>query len=83
MLNAYFNCDYIKCYSLLNINNLHGLEACPIWISCRPTQYRPGKAITPGGVHGLPGGGGDLVPTMSGCVCPKVKDMGSFSASRE
>ena len=28
-------------------------------------------------------GGGDLVPTMPGCVCPKVKDMGPFSASRE
>ena len=26
------------------------------------------------------GGGDDLVPTMSGCVCPKVKDMGPFSA---
>ena len=25
-----------------------------------------------------PGGGDDLVPTMSGCVCPKVKDMGPF-----
>ena len=29
------------------------------------------------------GGGGDLVPTMPGCVCPKVKDMGPFSASKE
>ena len=27
--------------------------------------------------------GGDLVPTMPGRVCPKVKDMGPFSASRE
>ena len=33
--------------------------------------------ITPGG------GGGDLVPTTRGCVCPKVKDKGPFSASRE
>ena len=24
------------------------------------------------------GGGGDLVPTMPRCACPKVKDMGSF-----
>ena len=24
------------------------------------------------------GGGGYLVPTMPGCVCPKVKDMGPF-----
>ena len=40
--------------------------------SCLPS---PGRA---GG-----GGGGDLVPTMPGCVCPKVKDMGPFSASRE
>ena len=24
------------------------------------------------------GGGGDFVPTMPGCVCPKVKDMGLF-----
>ena len=29
------------------------------------------------------GGGGDLVLTMPGCVCPKVKDMGSFFTSRE
>ena len=27
--------------------------------------------------------GGDLVPTMPGCVCPKVKDIGPFLASRE
>ena len=30
-----------------------------------------------------PGGGGDLVLTMPECVCPKVKDMGPFLASRE
>ena len=29
------------------------------------------------------GGGCDLVPTMPGCVCSKVKDMGPFLASRE
>ena len=28
-------------------------------------------------------GGGELVATMPGCVCPKVKDMGPFWASRE
>ena len=28
-------------------------------------------------------GGGDLVSTMPVCVCPKVKDMGPFSASSE
>ena len=28
------------------------------------------------------GGGRDSVVTMPGCVCPKVKDMGSFLASR-
>ena len=27
--------------------------------------------------------GGDLVSTMPVCVCPKVKDMGPFSASSE
>ena len=27
------------------------------------------------------GGGGDLVPTIPGCVCPNVKDMSPFSAS--
>ena len=27
--------------------------------------------------------GGDLVSTLPGCVCPKVKDMGPFWASRE
>ena len=32
---------------------------------------------------GAPGSGGDLVPTIPGCVCPKVKDMGPFSASRD
>ena len=26
---------------------------------------------------------GDLVPTLPGCVCLKVKEMGPFSASRE
>ena len=26
------------------------------------------------------GGGGDLAPTMPGCMCLKVKDMGPFSA---
>ena len=31
----------------------------------------------------IPGGGGDLVLTMPRCVCPKVKDMGPFWASRE
>ena len=38
-----------------------------------------------GGVQGMwaGGGGGDLVPTMPGCVCPMVKDMGPFFASRE
>ena len=29
------------------------------------------------------GGRGDLVPTMPGCLCPKVNDMGPFVASRE
>ena len=29
------------------------------------------------------GGGADLVLTLPGCVCPKVKDMGPFLASRE
>ena len=37
--------------------------------------------IDPGGGGGE--WGGDLFPTMPGCVCPKVKDMGPFSASRE
>ena len=29
------------------------------------------------------GGGGNLVLTMHVCVCPKLKDMGPFSASSE
>ena len=29
------------------------------------------------------GGGGDLVSIMPVCVCPKVKEMGSFLASSE
>ena len=36
-----------------------------------------------GGAGGGGGGEGDWVPTMPGCVCPKVKDMGPFLASRE
>ena len=36
-----------------------------------------------GGGGGGGGEGGDLVSTMPVCVCPKVKDMGSFSASSE
>ena len=31
----------------------------------------------------LGGGGGNLISIMPGCVCPKVKEMGSFSASSE
>ena len=30
-----------------------------------------------------PGGGVELVSSMPVCVCQKVKEMGSFSASRE
>ena len=37
---------------------------------------------SPAGDGGL-GGGGDLVPTMPRCLCPKVMDMGPFSASGE
>ena len=41
----------------------------------------PGR---PRGGGGRPrGGGGDLVPSVPGCVCPKVKDTGPFSASLE
>ena len=29
------------------------------------------------------GAGGDLFQTMPGCMCPKVKDIGPFSASRQ
>ena len=31
----------------------------------------------------MPGGGGDLISTMPACVCPKLKDIGPFSASSE
>ena len=34
-------------------------------------------------VSGLWARGGDLVLSLPGCVCPKVKDMGPFWASRE
>ena len=37
-----------------------------------------GEVLSRGG-----GGGGDLVSTLPGCVCGKVKDMGPFSASSE
>ena len=30
-----------------------------------------------------PGGGGDLAPSLPGCVVTKWRDMGSFRASRE
>ena len=30
-----------------------------------------------------PGGGGDFIPSLPGCVCPKVMDMGPFLASSE
>ena len=46
------------------------------------TNRNPEQLTSPW-LPGPPGGGGDLVPTMPGCVCPKVKDMGPFSASRE
>ena len=45
--------------------------------------YLPPGGGGGGGGWGGWGWGGYLVPTMSGCVCPKVKDMGHFSASRE
>ena len=38
-------------------------------------KYSNGNAFHPRG--------GDLVSNMPVCVCPKVKEMGSFSASRE
>ena len=28
-------------------------------------------------------GGGDFIPSLPGCVCPKVMDMGPFWASSE
>ena len=43
------------------------------------------KIKSPGGrtvKRGLPRGG-DLISTMPVCVCPKLKDMGPFSASSE
>ena len=36
-----------------------------------------------GAPDGAPSRGGDLVLSLPGCVCPKVKDMGPFWASRE
>ena len=48
---------------------------------CGRTTQRKGGGWTGGRAY--PGGGGDLVQTMPGCVCPKVKDMGPISASRE
>ena len=49
---------------------------------CRASMGGAGGGAGVGG-GGPGGGGGDLVPTMPGCVCPKVKDMGPFSASRK
>ena len=37
-----------------------------------------GVVLDPGG-----GGGGRLGSDFARCVCPKVKDMGPYSASRE
>ena len=38
-------------------------------------------ALSPRGYKSFPGG--NLVQTMPRCMCPKVKDIGTFSASRE
>ena len=50
-----------------------------------PTSGHRGINMSGGGEvgGGGGGGGGGLVPTMPGCVCPKVKDMGPFSAASE
>ena len=45
-------------------------------------QFYPSSTANPPPLP-LGGGGGDLVPTMPECVCPKVNDMGPFSASGE
>ena len=43
------------------------------------------EGIDPYRTRGLApgGGGGNLFLTLPGCVCPKVKDMGPFLASKE
>ena len=48
--------------------------------------YRGGGVRVTGWYRGRMGcspGGDDLVLRLPGCVCPKVKDMGPFWASRE
>ena len=34
-------------------------------------------------VHNSGGGGGDFIPSLPGCVCPKLMDMGPFRAPSE
>ena len=58
-----------KC--LLNSNNHHHKKRYKTSCVCASRTY----------IHLARGG--YLVQTMPGCVCPKVKDMGPFSASRE
>ena len=31
----------------------------------------------------VPGGGGDFIPSLPGCVCPRVNDIGPLLASSE
>ena len=56
------------------------------YIQCGPCLAGLGleeEEAGPGGGGGGGGVAGDLSSTMPGCVCPKVKDMGPFSVSRE
>ena len=45
--------------------------------------YRSTGEKEDGWSNGMRARGGDLVLSLPGCVCPKVKDMGPFWASRE
>ena len=76
------NCPPVcrNCYILLKANIMPILllpQAVSELTAVRGIGRRSGRSVRVGG------GGGDLVSTMPVCVCPKVKDMGPFSASSE
>ena len=68
---AVMNIKTIFCFSYSG--NVHSGFKQSLYGNCRAVNWPRG-----GG-----GGGGDLVSTVPVCVCPKVKDMGPFSASSE
>ena len=62
---------------------------CSGWPACRPdlreaiaAGREQAMTIAEPAPKGIRPQGGDLVPTMPGCVCPKEKDIGTYLALR-